>query len=168
MTTERPLNHDLLMENMAAGWARLQAFIATLTPDQFTTKTDAAGWTVKDHLMHIAIWAEGIVAVLNRASRQAAMGIPDDLWETWDYDAMNAFIQRQHADLPLAEVMARLEQAHTQLATLASQLSEDELYYSYQEYQPDASITDAVITRIMSNSYEHYDEHIPWMQAIVG
>ena len=68
-----------LLEKMRTGWNELLAFIATLTPEQMSTPTDAAGWTMKDHLMHLAVWQEGVYALLEGRDRAAAMGVPQDV-----------------------------------------------------------------------------------------
>ena len=53
-----------LLSRTKLGWDSLQAYIKSLTPEQLTVPTDPAGWTVKDHLIHLAVWEDGIVAVL--------------------------------------------------------------------------------------------------------
>ncbi|MEP7292650.1 MAG: maleylpyruvate isomerase N-terminal domain-containing protein, partial [Chloroflexota bacterium] len=82
MSETQPINQAELLEKIQAGWDALQACIATLTPEQITIPTDAAGWTVKDHLMHLTVWQEGVWHMLEGRNRVEAMGVPQDVWET--------------------------------------------------------------------------------------
>ncbi|MBE2183959.1 MAG: maleylpyruvate isomerase N-terminal domain-containing protein, partial [Anaerolineae bacterium] len=50
-------------------WAELQTFVASLRPEQYTSPTDAAGWSVQDHLLHLSEWEAGVTALLNYQDR---------------------------------------------------------------------------------------------------
>ncbi len=88
-----------LLSRMQEGWESLQAYIKTLSPQQLTEPTDAAGWTVKDHLIHLAVWENGVDAALSRDNRAARMGLTPEQWASDDYDIMNAVIQQAHKDM---------------------------------------------------------------------
>lgn len=87
-----------LLKKTRASWDTLNAYVATLTEAQLTQATDAAGWTVKDHLMHLAVWEDGVWAMLNHQNRREQMGVDEKAWQSWDFDAINASIQRAHKD----------------------------------------------------------------------
>lgn len=150
-----------------AGWAELQAFITSLTPEQLTVPTDAAGWTVKDHLIHLAVWEDGMNAVLAHQNRRERMGIPAALWGGDDYDAINAVIQQQHHADTLESVLSTLDRVHTEFRSRAAALSTTDLLAPYSDYQPDSSSANPIVGSLAGNTYGHYEEHIPWMQAIV-
>ena len=57
-----------LLARIQSGWDQFSAFLTTLTPEQLTRPTDAAGWTVSDHLSHIAFWEGSIPAWLRGQS----------------------------------------------------------------------------------------------------
>ncbi|MBL8147143.1 MAG: ClbS/DfsB family four-helix bundle protein [Anaerolineae bacterium] len=156
-----------LLSQLDAGWAELQAFIASLTPEQLTVPTDAAGWTVKDHLIHLAVWEDGMNAVLTHQSRRERMGIPAELWGGDDYDGMNAIIQQKHHADTLDSVLATLDRVHAELRSRIAALSTTDLLAPYSDYQPDSTSTNPIVGSLAGNSFGHYEEHIPWMQAIV-
>src|SRR5664279_3915605 len=93
-----------LLDAIDKGWNNLHAYLSTLTYEQVTIPTDAAGWTVKDHLAHLAIWEDGIWALLEKKPRAAYMGVPDDIWTNRvpnRIDRINAVIQQRYVDMPL-------------------------------------------------------------------
>lgn len=155
------------LSQLDAGWAELQAFIASLTAEQLTVPTDAAGWTVKDHLIHLAVWEDGMNAVLARQSRRERMGIPIELWGGDDYDALNAVIQQKHHADSLESVLATLDRVHAELRGRIAALSTTDMLAPYSDYQPDSTSTNPIVGSLAGNSFGHYEEHIPWMQAIV-
>jgi hypothetical protein len=163
-----PQSKAELIQKMETGWDMLDTFIRSLTPAQLTQPTDAAGWTVKDHLMHLVPWQDGVSALLEQQgeSRAAAMGLDDATWGK-DMDEVNAIMQQHDRDLPLETVLQRLRGAHERMLSRVMALPEEALFYPYQQYDPASSYTDPIIGWIVGDSYEHYAEHIPWMQAIV-
>jgi uncharacterized protein (TIGR03083 family) len=147
------------------GWGELQAFIATLTPAQMTEPTDAAGWTVKDHLIHLVVWQDGITALLKREPRLVAMGVGEATWKH-GHDAVNALIQTQHRAMPLADVLATLERSRNSLIMTLATMRDDDLMLPYEHFDAAQTREYPIFAYIVGNSFEHYREHIPWMQAI--
>lgn len=91
-----------LLHTIEDGWQRLQSFIDSYSEAQLTTPTDAARWTAKDHLMHLAVWQGSMIAVMDKKPRWEYMNVPKDVWATLDtgnYDEVNAHIQQQHKHL---------------------------------------------------------------------
>lgn len=56
------MKKDELLIRIEQGWNEFQAYIQTLSAAQLAGPTDAAGWTAKDHIMHLAVWEDGIDA----------------------------------------------------------------------------------------------------------
>ena len=153
----QPINKTELLEKMQAGWDELLAFVATLTPEQQSIPTDAAGWTVKDHLIHLAVWQDGVYAMLEGRSRIEAMGIPQEVWATRDFDQINAVIQQQHRDKGANEVLQALYASKERFFTKVASLSDED----FQRPNPDSPTGTRMIEYIIGDSYEHYAAHIP-------
>lgn len=149
-------------------WQDFQAYLKTLDEQQLTTPTDAAGWTAKDHIMHLAVWEQGMLALLNKESRHGAMGLDDATWTSGDYDRMNAVIQQRHADKSLAEVLNVFNDTHARLVAKIEAMSEEDLQKPYRDYQPGADRSEGVWNWIEGNTYEHYPEHQEWIGALIG
>src|SRR5437868_10712543 len=82
-----PMSKAELLAKIDQGWNDFQAYLMTLTPIQVTVPTDAAGWTALDHIIHLADWENGVLALLNKQDRAAAMGVDKATWATQEFDA---------------------------------------------------------------------------------
>jgi hypothetical protein len=51
-----------LIEEIESAWTKLHSYLAELSETQLTEIADHEGWTVKDHLTHIAAWEESVVS----------------------------------------------------------------------------------------------------------
>lgn len=165
MTTHE---RDNLLNDIAAGWGKLQVFITTLSEEQLTGPTDAAGWTVKDHLIHLAVWETGLYGMLHRQHRWQAMEVDQALWEARAVDQVNAAIQQRHRDLPLRDVLRTLRAGHERLVAHLQTLTDDDLQRPYSYYQPGYDVDAPIINWVRGNTHNHYAEHMPWMAAIAG
>jgi hypothetical protein len=157
---------ESLLESMQKGWNEFHTYLQTLTPEQMTRSKDHAGWTVKDHIMHLVVWEDSINALLRKQSRAEEMGLDREIWQSGDYDHMNALIQQQHQHMSLDDVLRAFHMVHEDLVDLIQTLSDEDLKRPYRWYQPDTPVDRPVIDWIIQNTYEHYAEHIPWMAAI--
>ncbi|MDX2161907.1 MAG: ClbS/DfsB family four-helix bundle protein [bacterium] len=165
-----------LKRRIAAGWEALWAYLDSLTLEQITGPNDAAGWTVKDHVAHLAAWEDGIAALLAGKSRLEAMNIDKAMWQQHDYDVMNAKIQADHRDLSWDDVKAHYQRVHERLNAALDALSDADLMRTIETYDVDREPApfDAhdqdrwVIWYVVGNTFGHYEEHQPWMWAIVN
>ncbi len=167
MSDQPEVSINEFLSRLDAGWGDLTAFISTLTPEQMTVPTDAAGWTVKDHLIHLAVWEDGMNAVLAHESRVERMGVDEATWNTDDFDAINAQIQQQHRDEPLNDVLATLDRVHADFRGRVSVMSTADLLRPYSDFQPGTDRTNPIVWSLVGNTFGHCEEHIPWMQTIV-
>jgi uncharacterized protein (TIGR03083 family) len=158
------------LERMDEAWLRLNGFIESLTPAQLTGPTDPAGWTVKDHLAHLTAWERGIVFLLQRRPRHEGMGVEESVYLADDLDGLNEAIRQLTVDSPIDEVIADLRGTHEQLRAMIVAMPDEDLRRTYSWFlpgEPGADDGRPIIARIVGNSDGHFDEHLPWMQAIV-
>lgn len=160
------------LEKLAAGRRELWAFIDALSPEQFTARRDPAGWAIKDHLIHLATWEKGIAALLEYKPRYPVMGVDEALAfaEHSTVDEMNDAIFVAHKDDPLTDVIAALRVEQAYFDQVVESKSDADLAQTYSHYQPDEpgeERGDPIIGWMIGNTYEHYAEHLPWMQALL-
>ena len=159
------MNKAELLDTIQKSWDDINAFRATLSAEQKTQLTDAAGWSVKDHVIHMAAWEDGLTALLDKQYRRAYMEIDDATWTSGD-DAINAVMQQRYKDLSWAEVEQKRQDVHNKLLKQIDELSEETLQIPYSEYNPNSPSKREVIGYIGASTFYHYAEHLPWMKAI--
>lgn len=157
---------------MERGLADLLAALDGLSDERQLGPRDEAGWNVRDHVVHMAVWADGVAALLHREDRWAAMGltIEDGEADDIDYDLLNEQIANRHRGLAPAEARAWLVAAHGRLAEAVAGVGDAGLGLPYERYV--APFTgdggSPVAEYIAGNSYDHYDEHTPWILALAA
>jgi hypothetical protein len=151
-------------------WAALHAALQRLTDEQMTQLRDAQGWTVKDHLYHLASWERTVVYLLQNRPRHEAMGIDAALFQAGPVDAINAAVYQQGKNLSLGEVRTQFQEVHWHLLELLGLLSDAELQRPLRSYLPDEpgeGDGPPAIQVIQNNSCDHYVEHQGWIEALV-
>jgi len=161
---------DAMLAEIEDGYDRLVAFLDALDEAALDGPVDAAGWTAKDHVIHLAVWARSMVAVIEGRPRWDDMGVDRVLWRTIaeGYDAVNAHIQQLNRHLSVAEARRALEDAHRAVVDRVATMSVAELSFPYSYYQPWATGQDQPLYGYLrGNTVEHYDEHRGYIGAIV-
>lgn len=152
-----------LIRRIEESYLQLRAFIDTSDETQMTERVDHAGWTVKDHIMHLAVWADGLIAIMDGGPRWTAMGVSEATWDE-GMDPTNAAIQQQHKDKPLDEVLAAFEASHQRVLDRINTLEDDDLMKLYDGGKGREA---PLLAWVMGNCAGHYSDHLPWMHAIV-
>jgi hypothetical protein len=142
-------------------WGELQHFLGTLTDEQFTFFTDAKGWTIKDHMVHLAIWEDGLKSLVDGGTQREGMDIDEATWEQ-DVDRINDVIYQRYRDLPLNEAKRKSQVSHETLVANLYALTDQDLM---RQTSDDSTVP--LIGKIAGNTFGHYAEQMPWMQAIV-
>jgi hypothetical protein len=157
-----------VVEPVDRGWAELNALVDSLGPTGLM-KTGSDGWAVKDHLVHIAAWEHSLVALLEGRDRRAAMGVPETAEDT---DAINAAVWSLHRGKTPEEALAYFRETHALLMALLSGMTDADLQRPYNDFQPndprDPDDNRPVRDWVAGNTYEHYAEHIEWINLLVG
>ena len=155
-------------EPIERSWRELNDLIESLGPDGLML-TGADGWAVKDHLVHIAAWEQSVIALFEGADRLTAMGVPEQRFG--ETDAINAAIWSLHRDEPVQESVRYYRNTHQHLMTLLRGLSDADLQLPYRHYQPHGESFEGdgspAVDWVAGNTYEHYAEHIDWINQLV-
>src|ERR1041385_3625233 len=155
-----------LRQRIEAGWNTFNAYIDTLNEAQLTQLTDAVGWTAKDHLSHLASWEDTLNALLDKKLRWENIGVDKALWFSNDFDKINAVVQKHWQNMPLDEVRQKHREIHQRLMPKIRALSDEDLQRPIREYQSDSTSTRPILQPLIADTYEHYEEHTPWIAAI--
>lgn len=169
MTIEPAITIAEFTKRYDAARERLTDFVYDLAEAQLSKTHDAAGWAVKDHLIHLAVWQNGMTALLRGQPRFAAMGVSDAQGKSSDYDTTNDIIFKQHRHLSSGEAMEMFDKADTEFWEVFETLSDADLIKPYAHFAPSAPDTqEPVIGWLVGNTFGHFDEHLPWMRDIAA
>jgi hypothetical protein len=160
--------HQELMEAIRTSRNQLEAFIGTLTPEQFENAPEGE-WNVKDNLAHLTVWEQSILALLDGEPRHTRMGISKEQYESHDIDAINHEIYLQYHDRPLDEVLAAFHASHQETLQRLETLNDEDLMRTYSWYLPDEPGEDSgepIIQWIIGDTWKHYDEHLRMIREL--
>jgi hypothetical protein len=170
MSKEAISNKQALLAAIDQHWAALTTALDRLTPADFTAHHDDHGWTVKDHLVHLAAWERSVVYLLTGRPRHAGLGVAETLYLSGGEDAINDAITSANQQVSTMAALAELRAVHAELLAVLAPLSDADLQQRYRHYLPDEpgeGDGPPVIGVVYSNSGNHYVEHLPWIAALV-
>ncbi len=171
--TENPADATIkeLLGRIAEARSVLDEVVAPLTPAE-REEPFGGSWSVKLHLGHIADWEVGILALLRKESRFAAMGLTQALWEgqfgsndAGHTDAMNAAMAGRTSQQSLADVLFRYGKVHQDLVEQIAGMADADLQLPYSHFAPEATPANLapILGWIAGNTFEHYPEHAQWI-----
>lgn len=169
--TDQPPTYPTTMDELHAALARSREnLLAVVEPldDERIARLGPEGWSVKDHLAHLAVWERWATGILTGQDKAATLGVPPDLLATDGFDQINEAIRARWAGTPRPEVMAMLAASREELLATLAGLTYADLMKPYAHYQPASpDLTDPVAFWVAGNSYQHDDEHRPWIEALL-
>jgi uncharacterized protein (TIGR03083 family) len=171
--TEMPATKTKLIDRIDRSWRDLQATIQSLAPEQLTTPTDAAGWSVKDHLAHLTAWERAMVSLLNERPQWEGPGLTQEEYFSRDIDAVNEIIRERTLDTSPDDVLQDLEQTTSNLLRLIRQMPEERLQLPYSEFvtgHPGRPGSDepTIITTLSEDTWQAFEEHRTYIERIVS
>lgn len=157
-----------LLEAIQAPWSDLAEFLATLTEDQFAMQ-DAHGWTISDHLVHLAAWEDSVAGLFQGRPRHEALGVDEAYYLRASFDEINERIRQNKGGLPADQAIAHLRRVHSNLMSHLADMSDSDLEEPVRAFFPSAPRTDErrVAELIYENTGDHFAEHLTWMRALV-
>ncbi len=148
--------------------AARRALLATLGAQELAALVAPGpdgGWSVKDHIAHIAAWERYLAAMLTGDDRWTEMGLTGAPTQVEEWQ-INKAIYEHNVDLSLAQVYARWDAAHRTVLDALAGLTDADLLLPFAHYVPDATgdgATDPIYGWINGNTWGHYEEHAGWI-----
>ena len=157
-----------LMARIDGARAAIEEAIAGADPERLTAPGDD-GWSVKDHLAHLAAWHHSFLALLEGRPRHTAMGVDKVTYETVGEDGINAFLHERDKDRPLDEVLAAFRGTHEQTLAALEPLTDLDLLRPYSHFQPDEPPFNPapIVGWIEGNTHEHDEEHLGYIRRLL-
>lgn len=153
-----------LLDAIGVDRAALDAIVGALSESQLVAR-DADGWSVSDHLSHIAAWERMIVAHLRDRSAHVVAGMDDEAsYAAATLDHLNERLHQRFRDRGLAETLREFADAHRAIVMFIAEMPEQRLSECYWDDDPDRR---TVLDKIAGDTYLHYREHGAWIRAII-
>jgi len=162
------LSKTALLERIQHYRAILEETVRELDEEKLSQPGPEA-WAVKDHLAHVATWEKGMVELLHKRPRFAAMGVEEAFMQGRSEDEINDLIFHQNKELSVQETLRKFNQAHSEMLKLLEKFSDSDLNRPYSDYVPggDAKRKDPVIFWVIGNTYAHFDEHTAYIRRLL-
>jgi hypothetical protein len=162
-------NKANLMMLIDRSWSELNAALSQLSEEQATKIKDEQGWTVKDHLVHLAAWERSALFLLRGKPRHEGLRVEESVYENGDDDQINDNVYRQTQDLSLNEAREELTEVHGQMLQQLEGLSDEDLHKPYSHYLPtEGGDERKAIEVVAGNTFSHFTEHLGWMRELLG
>jgi uncharacterized damage-inducible protein DinB len=148
---------ELLRENEAMH-GQILALIAGADDARLTAAGPETGWSVKDHLGHLADWQQYVADLLTGAT------VPRNIRGDAEMDRLNAEIVAATRTRSLAEVRQRFQSSYDALRAQVERLGDAEL----DQPPPYGRDWDRKLWQhIAGNGFDHYREHAEPIEALL-
>jgi uncharacterized protein (TIGR03083 family) len=170
---EGPQTKAGLLQRIDQSWRNLETLAENLTADQWEGPTDAAGWTVKDHVAHLAAWERSMLFLLEGNPPWDGAGVSQEDFFSRDYDASNEVIRQQHRAESPEQVWTGYQQLHEEMKHRIAATPEDRLALRYSEYitghpgKPETA-EPTMIAALGEDTWQAYDEHLSYINRILA
>jgi uncharacterized damage-inducible protein DinB len=154
------------MQPIETAWNQLIELVNQVQEAGGLSRAGSDGWTVKDHLTHIAAWEHSLLALIEGHDREKAMGLSKGVE---GIDNINEAVRKLHETDTPDEALGYFRDSHARLAAALGKLSDADLQKPYSHYQPeDSDEKRPVVGWVAGNTYEHYAEHIDWINHLLS
>ncbi len=163
-----PTNKAKLLDGIRTEHQQMEQLLSRLTPEQLTAPVFNAGWSVKDHLVHLTVWEKLMLGWVAASVRgETVVRFTPEFIETEEsgqetMNRLNDHLYEQNKSRALDDVLADFRQTHEQVLTQLSQLTEEDIFKPNRfAWRHGASL----YGNIEGNTSGHYREHRGWIQA---
>jgi hypothetical protein len=148
-----------LLAFMQDQWNGFVAASDALPDEVWLGPVDAAGWCMRDHVGHVTIWIRAETALLAGGTPiPESTGMPDEIWDSGDTDARNAWFRQTIVDTPPAQIRAERDRVFPKLVEVVSGMTEEDLTQPARLSGLEDS--DRPLLEIMTENYGlHFDDH---------
>lgn len=149
--------------------AELERLVARFSPGRLEI-AGSAGWSARDHLAHLTAWEKSLLALIHGEDRAEAVGLTHEEHDRMEIDEINQAIFERHRLAPLADILEDFHATHQRVLRTLEAMEDGDLLLPYSHYQPaDLPYNDhPVVGWISGNTFDHYDEHIGWLTALLA
>ncbi len=157
-----PKDKAELVRRIQAARTELEDFIGTLSPEALAKPGPDGGWSVLDHLVHLAEWRWKQLALIQGRPGYEGLGIDKQTFATAGIDGVNAILYERNRQRSTAEKLKDFRESHQAMLDAVAQMDEAGLQRANDLTDPtDRRI---LLEGIIGNTYEHDLEHLVWIK----
>ena len=160
--TSETATREALVASIRDGYNMFASLLRGIRPGDQARPLDDGGWSVAEHVAHLASWEQLALAVLTGGQPNQAMGITVEEWQQ-DTDGINDALQRKHAGISFEDARSLWQEVHASLMAAIEASTDAELTRPLG-----ASADDTVRDLIEGNTVGHYEEHAGWIREKLG
>lgn len=124
----RPSSKADVLANIRDARAELEASFAGLPESTLDGPKTDGGWTIKDHLSHIAEWQRRALAVLDGKHPCEGFRIDRETFDSFeDVHALNAYLHTRNRDRSLTDVIEDFRATHLMVEARVESMSQQDL-----------------------------------------
>ena len=154
-----------LLARIQREWSALMHTIEALTAGKMTIP-GTGGWSVKDNLAHLAAWEQFMLRChLQGEPPHETLQIDKTTFEGLDENGVNAVLYERNKDRSAADVLDGLKRSHEQIQAALERIPFADLMKPHYADDPEQR---PLISWVIGNTYDHYQEHRRAIEAIVG
>lgn len=161
-----PANKMELLDDLNTRWNAFVVYVDSLPHEQWAGPTDAAGWTVSDHVAHVTAWDQAIVELFrDRTPEQRTLRVTDAAWASGP-DAINEEIRQRTMGRSTGTVKAERDTVFADMLEAVSGFSDEDLERPGGEFGLDEggkSLREVLVGYLGG----HYDEHRQYIATLV-
>lgn len=148
-------------------WEALTRTVAEADEPDLVSKTDAAGWSSKDHLAHLATWARSVMRMVREGTpRWQGLGISKAVYDSDGWDQKNEVIRQNTQEMSLDEVMRELGSIQRDIVRIVDEMPDEELKRPLADFA-EGGEGETLIRRIVGTFPDHYEEHRIYIERIL-
>jgi len=159
-----PRTRAELMERVAPARAALEQCLRGVSDAQLSAP-GAEGWSVKDHLIHLATWERMLVAHLRDGNDYVVVDLTQPTYEALGLDALNAHIYERERHRSAAQALAEFHAAHAEIVAFLEGLPEATFA---APYWPDEPTGRSVMEKAVGDTHRHDLEHRTWILQVLA
>ncbi len=159
-----PKDKAELIRRIQAAREELEDTIRPLSAEELVRSGPDGGWSVLDHLIHLAEWRWKLLAMIQGRAGYEGLGIDAQTYQTAGLDGINAILQERSRQRPAAEILAEFRRAHQVVLKAIERMEEADLQRVYDLTDP--TDTTRLIEGIIANTYGHDLEHLGWIREL--
>ncbi len=158
-----PADMGDLLQWIEREWVTLREKVLALPKDRLTAR-DGGGWTVVDHMAHLAFWEQMLVrSYLRGEPAHEVLGVSEEEMRRLDEDGENDVVYRRNRGRDPAEVLSEVWASHDDAVEAIARFPFERLM---QPVRPGEETP--LGAYVAGNTYGHYLEHAAWLEPLMG